>query len=268
MHVLGRGAAATADQAHADVHEVVHEVRHVLRRAQIDVAAFDRARNAGIRLRRQRRGSDGANALQGVQHGHRTYAAVAANDVGAPGFQLRAVVLGTGSVEAVAVFVDGDLRHDRQLGIDVARRQDRLMQLLEIAEGLQDHQVDALFVQRGNLLAEGLAGFGQGDLAQRLDAHTKRSDGSGHVGVKVLGRLAGQASAMAVDLDQFVHTSVPRQAKRIRAEGVCFYDLGSGLQIVLMNAADQVGRRQVQLVVAAIDENALGIQQGTHGAVA
>ena len=35
-----------------------------------------------------------------------------------------------------------------------------------------------------------------------------------------------------------------------------------------MNAADQVGGREVQFVVAAIDEDTLGVQQGTHGAVA
>ena len=35
-----------------------------------------------------------------------------------------------------------------------------------------------------------------------------------------------------------------------------------------MNAANQVGLREVEFVVAAVDENALGVQQGTHGAVA
>ena len=35
-----------------------------------------------------------------------------------------------------------------------------------------------------------------------------------------------------------------------------------------MDVANQVGLREVQLVVAAVDENAFGIQQGTHRAVA
>ena len=84
----------------------------------------------------------------------------------------------------------------------------------------------------------------------------------------ILRRLARQTRSGAVDVHQPVDATVFRQAKRIRAEGVCFNDLGAGLQVVLMNAADEVGLRKVQLVIAAIDENALGVQQGTHGAVA
>ena len=107
---------------------------------------------------------DGAHALQGIQHGHRTDAAVDADDVGSPGFQLLAVVLGARAVEAVAVFVDGDLRHHRQLRIHLAGGQDRLVQFFQVAEGLQDDEVDAFFIQGSNLLAEGLAGLGQGNL--------------------------------------------------------------------------------------------------------
>ena len=38
-------------------------------------------------------------------------------------------------------------------------------------------------------------------------------------------------------------------------------------KVLVVNAADKVGLREVQFVIATIDENALGIQQGTHGAV-
>ena len=58
------------------------------------------------------------------------------------------------------------------------------------------------------------------------------------------------------------------QAKRIRAKGVCFNDVRPGLQVFLMDAADQVGLREVELVVAAIDENTFGVQQCAHGAIA
>ena len=117
-----------------------------------------------------------------VQHGDWPDAAVAADHVGAPRLQLRPVVLGTGAVEAVAVFIDRDLRHDRQLGIHVARRENRLMQLFQVSEGFKDQQVDTLFVQRGNLLAKGVAGFVERDLAQRLDAHAQRANRAGHKG--------------------------------------------------------------------------------------
>ena len=177
-------------------------------------------------------------------------------------------MLGTRAIQAVAVLVDRHLRHDRQFGIHVAGGQNRLMQLFEISEGFQDQQIDAFFIQRRNLLAKCVASFGQRDLAQRLDPDSQRSHCSGDQRVEVLRCLAGQPRSVAIDFDQLVHTSVLRQPKRIRAEGVCFNDLGSGLQVVLMNAANEVGRGEIQFVVTAIDEDTFGVEQGTHGAVA
>ena len=266
--MLGRGAAATANQPDSGIDEALHEIRHVLRGAQVNVAALHRAGNAGVRLGGQRRGGDRSHALQRILHGHRADAAVTANHVGAPGLQLRSVMFGTGAIQAIALFVDGHLRHHRQIGIHIASGQQRLMQLFQVAEGFQDHQVNAFFIERGNLLAKGVARLGERDFAQRLDAHAQRTDRACDQGVKALGRLPGQTRSLAVDLHQFIQTSVLGQAKRIGAEGVCFNNLGAGLQVFLMNAADQIGRRQVQFVVATIDENAFGVQQRTHGAIA
>ena len=141
------------------------------------------------------------------------------------------------------------------------------MQFLEVAKGLQNQQVNPFFVQRRNLLAEGFASLFQRNLAQRFNTHAQRAYGPGHQGVEALSSFAGQTSAVTVDLDQLVDTTVFRQTKRIGAKGVCLNDLRSGLQVILVNAADEVGRREVQFVVAAIDEDPFGIQQGTHGAV-
>ncbi len=113
-----------------------------------------------------------------------------------------------------------------------------------------------------------LRALGQGDLAQRLNADAQRTHRPGHQRIEALGRLAGQARALTVDVGQLVHTSVLGQTKRIGAEGVCFNDLGPGVQVFLMDAADEIGLRDIQLVVAAVDEDTLGVQQGAHGAVA
>ena len=51
--VLRRRAAAAADQPHARGDEAPRVRRHVFRRTQIEVAAFDVARLAGVGLRRQ-----------------------------------------------------------------------------------------------------------------------------------------------------------------------------------------------------------------------
>src|SRR5208283_3474500 len=106
MDMVWRGATATTDQTHTDVDEPARVLRHVLRRAEIDIAALDGARHSGVRLRRERRGGHGAHALHRVQHGDRSDAAVASDNVRAPSLDLRTVMLRTGSIKAVAIFVD------------------------------------------------------------------------------------------------------------------------------------------------------------------
>src|ERR1700747_2784762 len=58
------------------------------------------------------------------------------------------------------------------------------------------------------------------------------------------------------------------KAKIISAEGIGFDDLGTRLQVLVVNAANEVGLGEVQLVVATVDEHTLGVQQRAHGAVA
>ena len=112
--------------------------------------------------------------------------------VSAPAFNPRRKTLRGRAVEAVSVFVDGDVGHHRNLGIHVARRQNRLVQFFDVAEGLQHQQVNAAFDQGGDLFAEGGAGFLERGLAQRFNADPERTDRSGDPDVEALGRFAGQ----------------------------------------------------------------------------
>ena len=200
MNVVGRGATATTNQAHTDIDESSGIFRHVLGRAEINISPFHRARHAGIGLRRERGRSHGAHAFKCVQHGHRPDAAIASHDVGAPSFDLRSVVLGGGPVQAVAVLVDGDLCHHRQLGIHIASGKDGLMQLFQIPEGFQDNQIDSFFVQGRNLLAKGIAGLGKRDFPQGLNAHAQGSNGAGNQRIKTLGRLPCHPGTFPVDV--------------------------------------------------------------------
>ncbi len=142
------------------------------------------------------------------------------------------------------------------------------MQLFQISEGFQDNQIDAFFVQGRNLLAKGLAGLGKRDFPQGLNAHAQGSNGAGNQRIKTLGRLPGHPGAFPVDVSQLVEATVLRQAKRIGAEGVCFNDLRSGVEVFLVDVADEIRLYDVQFVVAAVDEDPLGVQQGAHGAIA
>src|ERR1019366_10054641 len=51
------------------------------------------------------------------------------------------------------------------------------------------------------------------------------------------------------------------------AEGVGFQDLGAGFGVLLMDLANGVGRGEVKLIEAAVDEDAARVEHGTHGAI-
>ena len=142
------------------------------------------------------------------------------------------------------------------------------MQLLHIAEGLEHQQIDAAFHQSGNLFTKGIARFLKGSLAERLDANAKGTDRAGHKASEALGRLARQAGSGHINVADMAGQAVARQAKAVGAEGVSFNDLGARLQIVVMHGANEFRLGNVQLVIAPVDENALGVEQGSHGPVA
>src|SRR5271166_6344135 len=94
MNVVGSSATATADETNTDVNKSSGILCHVFRRAEIDIAPLHGARHAGIGLRRQWPDGDRPDPFQRVQHGHGADAAVTSHDFGAPGFNLRTIVLG------------------------------------------------------------------------------------------------------------------------------------------------------------------------------
>ena len=141
-----------------------------------------------------------------------------------------------------------------------------LAQFVQIAEGLEDQQVDAGFEQRVDLLAEDGARFGEGGGPQRLDAHAQRTHGAGD-DTRRPGRFARQAHAGLVDGPQLFGEAERGQALPVGAEGVGLQDLRAGLDVLLVDLADQVGRREVQLVEAAVDEDAARVEHGAHGAI-
>src|SRR4051794_36810347 len=61
---------------------------------------------------------------------------------------------------------------------------------------------------------------------------------------------------------------MPRKAKAIGAEGIGLDDLGSRVNVITVDGADGLGLRQIEFVVAAIDKDALLVQQRSHGSVA
>ena len=159
-------------------------------------------------------------------------------------------------------------------GSDFAGGFKGLAGFVERGHGLDDEQVDARPLgEDANLLGKGGAGFVEAGLAQRLEAHAERADGAGDPGLagllffEVGDGLAGKAHAGGVDLGDFAGQAVAGQAEAIGAEGVGFEDLRAGLQVLFVDGEDQRGVGEVQLVVAAVDEDAARVEDGAHGAI-
>ena len=74
--------------------------------------------------------------------------------------------------------------------------------------------------------------------------------------------------APEIDLANFVGQAVTSQPEAICSKSIGFDDLGTSLQVFVMDAADQVGLRKIQFVIAAVDKNSLGVEPGSHRAVA
>ena len=151
--------------------------------------------------------------------------------------------------------------------------QQSLARFVQRGHGLDDQQVHAGVSKGANLFRKGGARFIQAGLAQRLQPHAQRTDGAGDPGfagllfLEMVHGLPGQLHAGGVDLGHLSGQSMARQAETVGAKGVGFKNLRAGLQIFLVDGEDQVGIGKVQFVVAAVDEDAAGVEHRAHGAV-
>jgi hypothetical protein len=75
-------------------------------------------------------------------------------------------------------------------------------------------------------------------------------------------------SALEIDVVHSIGKTMAGQTKAVCPECVGFDNVSTRLHVFVMDAADEVGLGQVQLVVAAVDEDALAIQQCAHRAIA
>src|SRR4051794_26888028 len=141
------------------------------------------------------------------------------------------------------------------------------MYLLEVPERFQDKKVHQPFrSESSDLLAKSLASFFTRRLAKWLDADPKRPDRPSHENAISFRYLAGQPRARAVHLVHLVATAMPRQAKNVAAEGVGLDHLGTGMYVIPVDPADDLGLRDVQLVVAPVDEDSLVVEHSPHRA--
>lgn len=146
--------------------------------------------------------------------------------------------------------------------------------LIERGHGLDHEEVDAGFGEGCDLLTESFAGFVEAGFAEGFEKNAEGADGAGDEGFacllffQVRCRLTGDAYAGDVDLSGTGGEAVAGESEAVGTKGVGFEDLSAALEVFLMDGENEGGVGEVELVVAAVDEDAARVEDGAHGAVA
>ena len=159
------------------------------------------------------------------------------------------------------------LRDDRQVA-HAAHGRDRRADLVEVAERLEDEQVDAAVDQRRRLFAE--VGLG---LVHAESCPTARSGcraGPMAPATYACSRAAWRAirAPCDVDLVELVGEAEGAELDPVRAEGVRLEHVRAGPHVLAVHLGHDVRLSEVQRVEAPVEEDALRVQHRPHRAVA
>src|SRR6185369_15782201 len=193
----------------------------------------DLPRQSTVGLSRELAASDRSHLLEGLEHGRRANRTIEADDVGAPFIELGCESLRRGPIAGVAVGLNSDLGHDRQIAYR-ANGKNGLLNFSEVGEGFKHEQIVAAFKKGFGLLAKYGLRFLGGGLPVRLDANAQRPDGASDEG-PLAGGLASYANARVIYLISFIVEPVAGQLQAVRAVGVGFDDVGACLHIIALD---------------------------------
>ncbi len=265
--VFRRRAAAAADEAGAGVDEPAGRTSPCIP-ASRDTGCGRRRRAAGRRWA-------GRTAARSVT---RAIASTVSSMAAGPTEQftpmtIRARPLEVGrerldgrAVEAAAVLLRRHLRDDGQRR-DAAHGANRREDLVQVAKRLEHEEIDAAFDQRLGLLAERRLGLLDGRAAPRLDAERRAGRSIRPPTPRLRAAVRAIARALRVDETHGVGQAEVGQLEPVGAERVRLDDVGARAHVLRVHLGDQIRLREVQLVEAAVEEDALGVQHRPHRAV-
>ncbi len=113
---------------------------------------------------------------------------------------------------------------------------------------------------------EQLPGFIKRGWPIGLDAQAEWTNGAGDVSA-IARRFTSHSCRDRVNLVKISFEPVLLQLVSSGAEGVGLDDIGAGAYVFGVDLADQVGIAEIQLVVAAVDVDALGVEHRSHRAI-
>ena len=268
--VRRRGAAAAAHDRHPGVGEpaeVAGEVPAV--DAELERARADPARLPGVRLRADGHRRVPDEVLGDDEHPLRPHRAVGAEHRDRHRAQHGGDLARRLAAQGVRVVRERGLRDQRQVGHRRGHRH-RLDQLVQVAERLQDQQVDvAAGDQRPDLLGQHLHPLGGAHPAPLQRGHRGRDrarDQDGTAGPA--GGGPGEAHPGPVDLLHLVRESVVAEPEPVGAERVGLDDVRARGQVAVVDRLHQARVGQVQLGQRPVERGARRVQHGAHGTVA
>ena len=266
--VLRRRPAAAADEADAGVDEAPRVRRHVVRRAEIEIAALDVARLAGVGLRREllvrdappsarasRASRPDRRCSSGRRRPRRAASSAGTNVSGAAPSRL----LPSSSVVICATIGRSHRLRTARIAAPISLTSRKVSRTNRSTP--PSSSACACSRKYSSRLVDAR-------LAPRLDADAQRADRAGHVGL--LARRVPRDAAPPATLIACTRSARPNAAElhAVGAEGVGLDDVGAGADVGLVHFGDQVRLRQVQLVERAIEEHAPRVQHRAHRAVA
>jgi len=261
-----RGCPATAaNYAGAGGDETARVFGVILRCRHVEEAALKETGQAGVGLGRNEGRPGPGQAPDHFEHGVRADGTVGADDIRPLREKSLHNGLGLDPKSGFALLVIGHLGDDWQLA-DLADGAQRESDLVEVLEGFEKKEVDPGLGERGGLLAEKIEQFSLGDRAELGHLDAGRPDRPRHI--ELLPRsLAGELDSAAVDGFRLLLQAVRLELEAVGAVGVGLEDIGVRGRIGAVEIEHQFGRREVELIIAAVDEDAAAVEHGAHGAV-
>ena len=259
--VVVPGAAAAADEVdQAGLGELLEQRRRLVRRL---VVAAERVRQAGVRVAGRERVGDLRELGDVRAHLVGAQRAVQADDQRArvPDRRPERVHRLPGQRPAGAVH-DRHRDPDRQVRRDVVRGLQRGLRVQRVEDRLDQQDVHAAGVQRGDLLGVGVVDLLVGDravgrvldLRRQRQRHVQRADRAGHelrvagLGLGLVGRLPGEPRRLGVHLVDVALEAVVGLADRRGRERVRRRQVGARREVPLVDVEDEIRTGQVQQV--------------------
>ena len=259
--MVGIGAAARADDVTAGVEQGRVLARHGLRPQLVGHGVARGHRQPSVRIRDQRRVGDLAHVADDDDGAVGPTPTVHADDVGAGAQEilghLARALAPHGAVAVVHLFVlEKHRRHHRQVSHRLAGA-NRRGRLLGKHHRLDGEDVHAALGQRLGLLAERRLVLLVGHALVEgivLGQPAGRPDGAGHVASRRR-RGSGQPRALLVQLARAITDLILVELEPGASERVGLDDVAAGVEVALMDPADDVGVGVVpQLGAGAVQE--------------